>query len=416
MKKERINACQAPRQQSGAITLLVAITLVLLASLASFYSTRSVMVDRLANNNQQHTTQARLAAEAALAWARADLDRRYSANGQGPGFWHNAAQVPCPADHAGPRWQCSHMAVPAHPDMPGTALQILALRDLLSSPHVTQLHATARLTGQAGLGQVRASVFVPTVAPAPQGASTAALLINGCSAPAAGASVTVCPISQSGTACIGSAAGDAVQSLWLPDPNGDGVISSTERRNCLAFLPEHLPGGGGLSGPATAVSRAPCRASAWQQVLGEITPEQLRAWSQAQERNGLHAQSQPRRNIYWIDSAAPWTQSLGDTDDPVLLVFSAQACSVRCPSIANGVRTVGTVVLQTQCQDDKARNWRAGHIQGQLVVESGLPDLQSGSHIQGQTFTKAAYRLAWPDGMDARRVQRVPGSWREGPQ
>ena len=416
MKHERTQTGRATHAQSGAITLMVAITLVLLASLASFYSTRSVLMDRLASNNQQHTTQARLAAEAGLAWARAYLDRAYNANAQTTGFWQNAAQAPCPADHAGPRWQCSHMAVPAHPDMPGTALQILAFRDLLSSPPVTQLHATARLTGQAGLGQVRASVFVPTVAPAPQGASTAALLINGCSAPAAGASVSVCPISQSGTACIGSAAGDAVQSLWLPDPNGDGVISSTERRNCLAFLPEHLPGGGDLSGPATAVSRAPCRASAWQQVLGEITPEQLRAWSQAQERNGLHAQSQPRRNIYWIDSAAPWTQSLGDADDPVLLVFSAQACSVRCPSIANGVRTVGTVVLQTQCQDDKARNWRAGHIQGQVVVESGLPDLQSGSHIQGQTFTKAAYRLAWPDGMDARRVQRVPGSWREGPQ
>ena len=416
MKHERSQTGRAPHAQSGAITLMVAITLVLLASLAGFYSTRSVLVDRLASNNQQHTTQARLAAEAALAWARAQLGRQYSADAQTTGFWQNAAQAPCPADQPGPRWQCSHMTVPAHPDMPGTALHILALRDLLDSPHVTQLRATARLADQAGQGQVRASVFVPTVAPAPQGASTAALLVNGCAAPAAGASVTVCPISPTGTACIGSAAGDAVQSLWLADSNGNGLISDAERQNCLAFSPEHLPGGGGLSGPSAAVSRSPCSASAWHKVLGDITPDQVRAWSQAQERNGLHAQSQPRRNIYWIDSAAPWTQSLGDADNPVLLVFSAQACSLRCPSIANGVRTVGTVVLQTQCQDDKARNWRAGHIQGQLVVESGLPDLQSGSHIQGQAFTKAAYRLAWPDGMDARRVQQVPGSWREGPQ
>lgn len=416
MKKEQMHTRQPDHQQSGAITLLVTIALVLLASLASFYSTRSVLLDRLAGNNQLHTTQARLAAEAALAWARADLDKQYGAHGRGPGFWQHAAQVPCPADHAGPRWQCSSITGPVHPDMPGTALQVLALRDLLSAPHVTQLHATARLTNQAGLGQVTASVFVPTVAPAPQEVSTAALLVNGCAAPAAGASVTVCPISTKGVACSGTAAGDAVQSLWLPDPNGDGVISSAERRNCLAFLPEHLPGGGDLNGPAKAVSRAPCRASAWQQVLGEIMPEQIRAWSQAQERNGLHAQSQPRRSIYWVDSAASWTQSLGDDDAPVLLVFSAQACSVRCPSIANGVRIVGTVVLQTQCQDDKARSWRSGHIQGQVVVESGLPDLQSGSHIQGHASAQAAYRLAWPDGMDARRVQSVPGSWREGAQ
>ena len=101
-------------------------------------------------------------------------------------------------------------------------------------------------------------------------------------------------------------------------------------------------------------------------------------------------------------------------DDPVLLVFSAQACSVRCPSIASGVRILGTVVLQTQCQDDKARAWRAGNIEGQLVVESGLPDLQSGSHIQARTYSPAAYQLTWPVGMDASQVQRVAGSWREG--
>lgn len=414
MNHKRMRERHTAAAQSGAVTLLVAITLVLLASLASFYSTRSVMVDRLASTNQLHTTQARLAAEAALAWARAELDRQYSAPDRAQSFWENATRAPCPEDLVGPRWQCSFMTPPTHPQMPGTDLQVLASRDLLSSPHVTQLHAVARLAGQAGQGQVRASVFLPTVAPAPDAASTAALLVNGCAAPAAGAAVTVCPISQQGTACTGQAAGDAVQSFWLADKNGNGVISDAERQSCLAFLPEHLPGGGGLSGPAAVVSRSPCRTSAWRHVFGQISPEQIKAWSQAQERNGLHAQSQPRRNIYWVDSEAPWMQSLGDADAPVLLVFSAQACRLRCPSMAHGVRVVGTVVLQTQCQDDKARQWRAGHIQGQVVVESGLPDLQSGSHIQGQAFPQAAYRLAWPHGMDAQRVQPVAGSWREG--
>lgn len=416
MKIDPTRAKNAARKQGGAITLLVAITLVLLASLASFYSTRSVLVDRLASHNQKHATQARLAAEAALAWARADLKGQYSDDSGPDSFWQSAALAPCPADHAEPRWQCSRMTAPDHPQMPGASLQVLALRDLLRSPHVTQLQAVAQLPGQAGQGQVRASLFVPTVAPAPAEASTAALLVNGCAAPAAGAAVTVCPATTKESACTGMAAGDAVQSFWLADQNGDGLISTAERQNCLAFLPGHLPGGGELSGPATALSRAPCQANGWNKVLGKITPEQIQAWSQAQERNGLHAQSQPRRNIYWVDSDAPWTQSLGDADAPVLLVFSAQACRLRCPSIASGVRIVGTVVLQTQCQDDKARNWRAGHVQGQVVVESGLPELQSGSHIQGRVFPQAAYQLAWPEGMDAQRVQRVPGSWREGAQ
>ena len=105
---------------------------------------------------------------------------------------------------------------------------------------------------------------------------------------------------------------------------------------------------------------------------------------------------------------------MGTPEAPVLLVFSGQACSKRCPDMAAGVRVVGTVVLQTQCQDDKVRGWFAGHIEGQLVVESGLPELQSGSRIEARQLVTAPYQLPWPAGMDTRQVQRVPGSWREG--
>jgi hypothetical protein len=43
--------------QGGAISLLVAISLGLLASLASFYSARSVLVDRLASHNQSQAVR-----------------------------------------------------------------------------------------------------------------------------------------------------------------------------------------------------------------------------------------------------------------------------------------------------------------------------------------------------------------------
>jgi Tfp pilus assembly protein PilX len=403
--------------QSGAITLLVAITLVMLASLASFYSARSVLLDRLASNQQGHATQSRLSAEAALAWSRAELARQYTASQQTSTFWQSAANTPCPANYTGPRWQCSQLSPPAHPGMSPSVSQVVAVRDLLTSPHVAELHASASQTGQKSRGQVRASIFLPTLAPAPTGASTAALVLNGCTSPAAGAAgtaVRVCPLSQSGQSCSGTPVGHAVQSFWLADLDGDGLISATERSQCLALLPEHLPGSGSLMGPTTSAPRSPCVSAAWKSVLGDISPEQLKAWSDAQERNGLHAQSQPPRSIYWVDSAATWTQSLGLADAPVLLVFSAMACGQRCPSLASGVQIFGTVVLQTQCQDEKARGWRAGRIEGQLVVESGLQDLQSGSHIQARVFTKPAYQLAWPAGMDATRVQAVAGSWREG--
>ena len=408
---------QARADQGGAITLLVAINLVLLASLASFYSTRSVLLDRLASHNQIQTEQTRWAAEAALAWARAELARQYAAPLTDAALWQNTAPslaAPCPAGYTGPRWQCRLMPVPPHPALNDQALQVVAVRELLTSPHVTELHASASQAGQKSAQQVRASVFLPTLAPAPIGASTAALVLNGCTSAAAGAAVSVCPTSPSGTSCSGPTTGEAVRSFWLADKDGDGLISATERSQCLALLPEHLPAQGTVTGPAVATARLPCNALAWRHVLGAISPEQLKAWSDAQERNGLSAQSQPARSIYWVDSAATWTQSLGQASAPVLLVFSATACAQRCPSMASGVRIFGTVLLQTQCQDERARAWRAGQIEGQLVVESGLPDLQGPSRIQARSFSPAAYQLAWPAGMDTGQVQRVPGSWREG--
>ena len=400
--------------QVGAISLLVAISLGMLASLASFYSARSVLVDRLASHNQSQAAQARLAAEAALAWARAEMQRQHAGSPTPPVWAPGPAAAPCPAAFSGPRWQCVALLPPAHPGLPDAVVRVMAVRDLISSPHVAQLLASASLKDGTSRAQVQAQVFIPTLAPAPEHPNTAAVVLNGCAAPANGAAVSVCPLSKAGIACSGTATGAAVHSFWLADKNNNGLISTAERRNCLAFGAEHLPAGGTLTGPDTATPRTNCGTQAWSSVLGDITPEQIRAWSEAQSRNGLSTLSQPARSVYWIDSSATWSQSLGTPEAPVMLVFSSQACAQRCPSLAPGVRVVGTVVLQTQCQDDKARAWHAGHIEGQLLVESGLPDLQSGSRIEARELHQSPHRLPWPPGIDARQVQRVPGSWREG--
>ncbi len=356
------------KRQDGAIGLLVAISLVLLASLASVYSTRSVLVDRLASQNQSLAAQARLAAEAALAWGRAEVQRQHAARAT-PTFWEAGPPgTSCPAGFVGPRWQCVVLQPPPHPAVPESMAQLMAVRDLVSSPHVTQLLASASLQDGSSRAQVQAQVFVPTLAPAPEHPNPAAVVLNACA-------LATQPTAQ------------------LADSHS---AASTTTRVCPAS-------------PNT-----PCTPSAWNSVLGHITPEQIQAWSEAQARNGLSAMSQPARNVYWVDSPATWSQSLGTAEAPVLLVFSGQACAQRCPVMAPGVRVVGTVVLQTQCQDDKARAWHAGHIEGQLVVESGLPELQAGSRIEARDLASAPYRLPWPAGMDASQVQRVPGSWREG--
>ena len=395
-------------QQNGAITLLVAIGLVVLASLASFYSARSVLMDQLASHNHARASQARLAADAALASAQATLP------GTSPevNALFNTLSA-CPVGVSGPQWQCARLTPAQHPAMPQAQLSATAVRDLVQSPHVLTLHASASISGQNSQAKVRESVFVPTVAAAPGLSAQAALVLNGCVSEATGAKLRVCPLVSQGDACASTAKGPAVLTHFVVDTNRNGSISSAEKNACLALSATSLPGGGSKTGPTTAIAHSPCTRAAWQSVLGDITDEQLQAWSDAQERNGLTAQTTPPRSIYWIDSPADWQQNVGTASTPALLVFSAKACALRCPHIGTGVRIYGSVLIDSGCNDEKMRGWQAGTIEGQLVVESGLPEWRSGT-VLARPDGRNAYILNWPESIDASQVQRVNGSWSEG--
>ncbi|PIT74877.1 hypothetical protein [Limnohabitans sp. G3-2] len=391
--------------QSGAITLLVAMGLVILASLTSFYSARSVLVGQLATHNHAHAAQARMAADAALARAQSALPST-------PSWLATLLQggAPCPAGTTGPQWQCTHMNLPQHPALPQAELSSIAVRDLLLSPHVLVLQASARIQGHHSQAHVRESLFIPAVAPAPALARPAALVVNGCISEAVGARLRVCPLVANGTVCVGSAKGPAVHTHFVVDSNRDGAISEAEIHACLALSPTSLPGAGGPSAATKVLARTPCNRAAWRSVLGDITDAQLQAWSSAQERNGLSALTRPARTVYWIDSPQEWQLSVGSAEQPALLAFSAKACAQRCPRIHPGVRVVGSVLLDSGCNDEKMRGWHAGTIEGQLVVESGLPEWQQGTvlaHPEG----RKAYSLSWPVGIDAAQVQRIHGSW-----
>jgi hypothetical protein len=411
----RVRAAQAP-DQDGAVTLLVAIGLVVLASLTSFYSARSVWVDQLATQNHARAAQTRLAAEAALASAQAATAAAVALDSASASSTALDALLatpsPCPASSVGAQWQCAALSLPPHPAMPQVALSAIALRDVVDSPHVLTLLAHARMAGQSSQASVRESLFIPALAPAPVVGAAAALVLNGCVSEAAGSRLRVCPLSTQ-SACTGSPLAPAVQSHWVASSQNGSGTSKADPTTCLALGPASLPGGGAQIGPPNPTPRSPCQRAAWRSVLGDSTDAQVQAWSTAQERQGLHLDSTPKRSVYWVDSPADWLLSVGSLEAPVLLVFSAKACAQRCPRIGAGVRIVGSVVVNAGCQDEKMRGWQAGTIEGQLVVESGLPEWQSGV-VMAHPEARKAYQLRWPAGIDATRVQRIPGSWSEG--
>lgn len=394
------------RCQHGAATLMLVLGLVLLATLASAYSSRAILTDLLASQGMAKAAQARLATQSALATAEAALLRPEAGTPDKNPFAQQTQT--CPTDLKGAQWQCSPLHLPANPR--GGSWHALLARDLVNSPHVWQIRASAAGPDSTGQARLRASVFMPVLPPPPAAPPTSALVLNGCASEAAGSRLQICPMSPSGQACTGTPAGPAVHSHAVPDTDSKGFISASERAACMAFAPTSLPAGGALASPDTPLSRTPCNRAAWRSVLGSITPEQLRAWSQAQESQGLNNRSQPPRSIWWTDSPTDWTQDLGSAEAPVLLVFSSQACARRCPRIAAGVRIHGTVYADAGCDDEKMRGWQAGQVEGQVVVEAGLPQLSGNSQIWARPYAPRAYSLHWPEGIDPGQVQRVPGS------
>jgi hypothetical protein len=58
--------------------------------------------------------------------------------------------------------------------------------------------------------------------------------------------------------------------------------------------------------------------------------------------------------------------------------------------------------------------WESGNITGQLVVESGIPLWSGTSLLSASALSRQAFTLAWPEGIQADRVQRISGSWKDG--
>lgn len=399
--------------QRGATSLLLVLGLVVLATLASGLASRAVLMDLLTAQARGQSLQAGHAAQAALAAAEADLLLAFGQMPPTDPLTNAPLRTPCPDGFTGPRWQCARLPLAAGSTWGPWRLEADAVRDLVAAPHVWQLHARAQRTPGQGQSGIRSTVIVPVLQPLPADTTQAAVVLNGCYSSSPGSQWQLCP-TTSGPSCGGGSTATVVWSHFVPDIDGNGMLSSAERGACLAVPLSSLPAGGVSRGPAALVDRTPCNRATWNSVLGDTTPEQLRAWSDAQAANGLHSLSQPARSIYWIDSPADWTQSLGSPQAPVLLIFSRQACAQRCPRLSSGVQIHGTVFLDAGCDDEKVRGWQAATIDGLLAVEAGLTMVTGSSLIRGQAYARQALDLSWPEGIDPRRVQRVNGSLRSG--
>jgi hypothetical protein len=404
------------KRQQGAITLLMVTMLVLMASMVGLFTARGVWTERLASNHSLWNAQAKYTAEAALETALTVMDSTLSNPANTLWTTHEPGQ--CAPGLTGIEWQCRSLSLDAAWDMQGHTVQVRVMRDVVRAPHVALVLAEARHTANHAAAQVQQSLYMPTIAPIGVANKAAPLVTQGCVSEAVVGSTRFCAPNANQGSCGGSGynVGTAIHSLFAPDADGNGLISLAEQQACLNVSASSLQGGGGVT-PSTALptpNPANCDSAVWRTVFGATTPAQIQAISQAQALKGLSANTSPARSVYWIDSPNEWSQSLGSASAPVLLVFSATACASQCPRISPSTKIVGTVFLDTQCQDSRAALWHSGTVMGQVALASGLPSLQGGSQLQWLANHRQAFDWPWPSGIDAQRVQRVRGSWKSG--
>jgi hypothetical protein len=261
---------------------------------------------------------------------------------------------------------------PAAP-LAGFETRILYRRADSASPYVS-IEATARHSGNnAQTGRVSQSVRLLSVL-SPRAELAPPLIVNGCLAPASNGDIR--PVDSDR-----DTAGDAV---WH--------FGGTP---CLATPLMDLHGGRLVDEPPVE--------DFWDSLFSVSREDYGRL---AADDLGLAA----AQRRYWLadspgDGTPVWRQSLGSTENPVVLVFPAVS---GCPRFAAGVHIVGVVFVDAPCPEPMGD---AGlEIIGSLVVNG---DLNPGAtrlrlqHIQvadpGQT------RLALP----VLRVVRIPGSWRD---
>lgn len=404
------------QRQQGAITLLTASLLVLLASMVGLFTARSILSERLGSHNAVRAAQVQQTAQAALETALAQIEQSFAT--QPNSFWATHDPQQCQSGYTGPEWQCRSLLLDAGWDSHGHTLQVSVMRDVVRAPHVAVVHAQARHPGNHSMGQVQESVYLPMAGPIGSANKATPLLTQGCVSEATAGGTRFCAPGANQVGCSGNglSIGTAIQSLFVPDLDGNGIISTTEQQACLVVNASSLQGGA-LVTPLTATptpNPAACDSAVWTSLFGETSAAQIQAISQAQTLKGLSASTQPARTVYWIDSPNDWTQSVGTTTAPVVLIFSAAACATQCPRISPGTHIVGTVFLDTQCQDSRATLWHSGSVSGQVAAPSGLPSLQAGSQFVWLANHRQAFDWPWPAHMDASRVQRVRGSWKSG--
>lgn len=408
------------RHQKGSATLFVSVMLVVLVTLSSVYALRSVLFEQKDSSNHYWATQTHEVAQSGIEHAIAWLDMSYvdgvPTTFNGP-IWDAANAAQCPAGFTGAQWQCLSLDTstgldPASDVIAQHTLAVRLLRDI-TRPNLALVHATASHTANRTQVVAQQVVYIPF---GQGGGPQPPLVVNGCIAGSTG-TPQICPDQGPGSPCpvlpAPGTPGTSIKNLYLRDLNNDGTVTEAEKATCLSTGHMDLHGGG-VTAPAAPAASSSCNPqAAWTTVFGSVTKDMVMQWSTAQANAGLSQSTTPKRTVYWIDSPAPFHDSLGSPTEPVTLVFSSAACTPDCPAINGGPQIYGTVYLDTACDASRANGWGGGTVHGTVAIDSGMDNLNANTQLFYAGNTGGSQPALLPPGADPAKVQRLAGSWKD---
>lgn len=345
-------------RQKGAATLLMALVLMMSATVITFAVARSHIVEQRITSNSNWHTRLQLAAEQGFAGGLAALDENIASLVWKP--------LP-PTRYISPAPVSSSATA-------GILTEVAYIRNITVDKFVT-IQSTARRNDNSAM-QVRISQYVrPLSVLAPAAEHAPPLVLAGC--------------------LTSTAAGFHIRPINA-DSNEAGDAAWMERANACPFP-------GTIDIHNGSIRRKISNRDLWYSVFS-VSREQFTDLAAVDRSNPVAT----RR--YWLVDAADmpaskWTASIGSAKKPVVLYFPARNA---CPEFGAGVQIHGLVFIDTDCPLPIGDTSLA--IYGSLVVNGNLNvlpmDLQL-NHIQ--QADKRLTNLEFP----ALRSVPVPGSWKD---
>lgn len=393
-------------RQRGVATLAISLVIVSLAAIVTINASKGVLFEHKTSSNQYWATQAHEAAQAALEEAVA---------------WAQSMEVPDPMPTSCPspinphvldcwsadtsRWSSSSSDVTLSDRISSGTLvtgfdtRVHFRRETkpLSEFNFTEVISEATSTSDSNIkARVRQIVYLPTISvnAAGAGAPNAPLLLNGCFYPATGG-----------------------PDIYPGDPDDtDNLALVTLYSDDLCPDWGHLdPHGGetqsGLPGP-----------SVWDTLFPGMSQGQMKAISEFQAGQGRDDSTSPRRTVYWVDSSSNWHDSLGSEAEPVILIFSDDACASGCPKLNGNPTIYGIVYFDTDINNNNVKNessevelangWGGLELYGTLAIEGGVDKVNANSEFHYHSGVNSILDVpAGPTSLTT--ATRVPGTWRD---